>query len=155
MKEVIWKTYQNSKIKAVIWRCFCLKIFLKIFQNSQLNIFAGVSFLIKLQAGNLKLSEAAIKDVLWIRCSWTDTLVFQNQPFLDPLQNKCYWIIGKIHRKKTVLESLFNKATVSRTCNFIKEDSDTGASLWNFQDLQIFRTIILKNICECLLLNFV
>ena len=30
-------------------------IFLKILQNSQKNIFAGVSFLIKLQAGNLKL----------------------------------------------------------------------------------------------------
>ena len=33
-------------------------------RNSQKNIFAGVSFLIKLQAGNLKLSEAATGDVL-------------------------------------------------------------------------------------------
>ena len=81
--------------------------------------------------------------------------MFQNQLFLDPLRNKCYWIIGKIHRKKPVLESLFNKAIVPKTCNFIKEDSDTGASLWKFQDLQIFRTIILKKSCECLLLNFI
>ena len=35
------------------------KISLKILQNSKVNIFAVVSFLIKLQAGKLKLSEAA------------------------------------------------------------------------------------------------
>ena len=40
------------------------KDFLKILQNSQINIFVIVSFLIKLQAGNLKLSEAATRDVL-------------------------------------------------------------------------------------------
>ena len=40
------------------------KMFLKILQNSQKNIFSGVSFLIKLQAGNLKPSEAATGDVL-------------------------------------------------------------------------------------------
>ena len=43
---------------------FCQKIFLKILQNSQKNIFGRVSFLIKLQAGNLKLSEAATRVVL-------------------------------------------------------------------------------------------
>ena len=42
---------------------FCLNMFLKILQNSQMSIFAGVSLLIKLQAGNLKLSEAATGDV--------------------------------------------------------------------------------------------
>ena len=40
------------------------KTLLKILQNSQKNIFAGVSFLIKLQAGNLELPEAATGDVL-------------------------------------------------------------------------------------------
>ena len=40
------------------------KIFLKILQNSQKRIFSGVSFLIKLQAGNLKPSEAAAGDFL-------------------------------------------------------------------------------------------
>ena len=39
----------------------------KILQNSQKNIFAGVSFLIKFQAGNLKLSEAATADVNYSR----------------------------------------------------------------------------------------
>ena len=42
---------------------FCKKMFLKILQISQKNVFAGVPFLIKLQAGNLKLSEAATGDV--------------------------------------------------------------------------------------------
>ena len=40
------------------------KMFLKILQNSQKNVFAGVSVLIELQAGNLKLPEAATVDVL-------------------------------------------------------------------------------------------
>ena len=43
---------------------FCQKIILNILQNSQKNIYAGVSFLIKLQAGNLKMSEAATGDLL-------------------------------------------------------------------------------------------
>ena len=42
---------------------FCQKMFLKILQNSQKNFFTGISFLIKLQAGSLKLSEAATGDV--------------------------------------------------------------------------------------------
>ena len=36
------------------------------------------------------------------------TLVFQNQPFVDPLQNRCSWIIHKIHEKISVSESPFN-----------------------------------------------
>ena len=39
-------------------------MFLKILQISQKNVFAGVPFIIKLQAGNLKLSEAATGNVL-------------------------------------------------------------------------------------------
>ena len=43
---------------------FCKKMFLKILHNLQKNVFDGVPFLVKLQAGNLKLSEAATGDVL-------------------------------------------------------------------------------------------
>ena len=43
---------------------FCQKMFLKILQNLLKNIFARVSFLIKLQAGNLKLAETAAGDGL-------------------------------------------------------------------------------------------
>ena len=43
---------------------FCQKMLLKILKNSQKNIVAGVSLLLKLHAGNLKLSEAATGDVL-------------------------------------------------------------------------------------------
>ena len=64
-------------------------------------------------------------------------LAFQNQPFIDLLRNSCYWIIDKLYRKKPVLKSLCNKAAVPRNCNFIKEDSDTGASLWNWQTFRI------------------
>ena len=43
---------------------FYKKKFLKILQNSQKSVFAGVPFLIKLHAGNPKLSEAATGNVL-------------------------------------------------------------------------------------------
>ena len=79
--------------------------------------------------------------------------MFQKQPFVDNLQSRCSWMIHKIHSKKPVLESLFNKVAFLKTCNFIKEDSNAVAFLWNLQNL--LGTIILKNICECLLLNFI
>ena len=34
-----------------------------------------------------------------------------------------------VHKKKPMLESLFNKVAFLRTGDFIKEDSDTGAFL--------------------------
>ena len=67
IKEVFWKTSQNSQIntRSTHPEVFCQKMFLKLLQNSQNNIFSGVRFLIKLQAArNLKLSEAATGEVL-------------------------------------------------------------------------------------------
>ena len=86
----------------------CQKMLLKILQNSQKNIFAGISFLSKLQAGNLKLSEAATGDVHY------------NKVFLK------IWQISQ--------ESLFNKAAVLRACNFIKNDSNTDVFLLNLRN---------------------
>ena len=54
-------------------------MFLKTLQNSQKNVFAGVPFLMKLQAGNLKLSSS-----YW-RCSVKK--VFCKKMFLKVLQN--------------------------------------------------------------------
>ena len=73
--------------------------------------------------------------------------MFEKQPFIDHLQNRRSWIIHKIHSKKPVLESLFNKVAVLRTCNFIEEDSDTGAFLWNLQTFwqtQVWRSLFNK-----------
>ena len=42
---------------------------------------------------------------------------FQTQPFVDPLQNRCFWIIHKIYGRTPVLESLFKwslKASIHR-----------------------------------------
>ena len=50
--------------RSIHLELFCKKIFLKISQNSQKNVFTGVPLLIKLQTGNLKLSKAATGDVL-------------------------------------------------------------------------------------------
>ena len=62
IKEVFWKTSQNSQINTRSRGALSKeKMFLKILQKSQKN---GVSFYIKLQAGNLKPSEAVTGDVL-------------------------------------------------------------------------------------------
>ena len=76
MKEVFWKTSQTSQIntRSSHSEVLCQKMFPKILQNSQKNIFAGVSFLTKLLAGNLKLAEVAAGDSL------------QNKVFLKILQ---------------------------------------------------------------------
>ena len=52
----------TGKLKKSHPEVFYQKMFLKILQNSQKNIFAGILFIIRLQAGNLKLSETAIGD---------------------------------------------------------------------------------------------
>ena len=61
-KEVFWKTSHNSQIntKSSHPEVFSQKMFLKIHIK---NIFARVSILTKLQAGNLKLAEAAAGDL--------------------------------------------------------------------------------------------
>ena len=77
---------------------------------------------------------------------------FQNQPFIDPLLNRCYWIIDKLHRKKSALESLFNEAAVRRTCSLIKEDSDTCASLRIFVIFKLCK--LLQTLQTCKLSEF-
>ena len=103
-------------------------MFLKVLQISQKNVFAGVPFLIKLQAGNLKLPEAATGNVLLKKVFLKRrTGVSETAVHTSPTQNKCFRAILKIHSKIPVLESLFNKLAVLRACSFIKVDSNTGA----------------------------
>ena len=100
---------------------FCKKVFLKILQISQKNVFAGVPFLIKLQAGNLKLSEAATGNVLLKKVFLKRrTGVSETAVHTSSTQNRCFWIIHKIHSKIPVLESLFNKVAVLRACKLKK-----------------------------------
>ena len=116
---------------------FCKKIILKILQNSQKNVFVGVPFLIKLLAGYLKLSEAATGDVLEKKVLLKRrTDVSEPAVHRSSTQNRCFWKIHKIHSKKLVLESLFNKSALLRACNFIQEDPNTGAFLWNLKTLK-------------------
>ena len=76
-KSILEKKDQNFSMRGlsfVCWLCawnlrsthpevLCQQMFLEILQNSKKNIFAGISFLIKLQGRNLKLPEAATGDV--------------------------------------------------------------------------------------------
>ena len=107
---------------------FCKKIILKILQISPKNVFAGVLVLIKLQAGNLKLSEAANGNVL-LKKVFLKRCIGVSEPAVhtSSTKNRCFRRIQIIHSKIPVMEFLFNKVAVLRTCNFIKEDSNTAA----------------------------
>ena len=88
-------------------------MFLKIFQNSQKNVLAGVPFLIKLQTGNLKLSEAATGDLM-LKEVFLKRRTCVSEPAVHRFstQNRFFGIIHKTHRKRPVLKSLFNKVAV-------------------------------------------
>ena len=89
----------------------CQKIFLKVLQNSQNDIFTGVSFLIKLETGNLKLSETA---------SW-----YFLQKKVDIFFKKhLYWGLFFIKLKVSV-------------CNFIKK---TSTPVLSCEICQIFKS---------------
>ena len=66
IKEASGKTSQNAQLKtrSSLPMVFCQKIILKILAKFRRSIFSGVSFLIKLQAEDLKLSQAFTEDVL-------------------------------------------------------------------------------------------
>ena len=62
---MFWKTARNSQIntRSSHLKVLCQMMFLKIWENIQKKIIARVSFSLKIQAKNLKLSEAATGDV--------------------------------------------------------------------------------------------
>ena len=47
------------------------------------------------------------------------------------LKEKCSYKFRKFHRKKPMLDSLFNNATGIQASNFIERDSNTVVFLWN------------------------
>ena len=49
----------------------------------------------------------------------------------------------------------FLEVTVLGACNFMKEDSGTGHRVLPVKFAHFLKAIILKNICECLFLNFI
>ena len=107
-------------------------MFWKILKNSLKNIFAGVSFLTKLQAVNLKSSEAATGDSL------------ENKAFLKFLQ---------ISLKKNMCWSLFLKSWSSEGLQHYQKRLQHRWFPVKFTNF--LRTINLNNICERLLLKII
>ena len=68
---------------------------------------------------------------------------FMKKVFLKMLQNS---------QKTLMLESHFNKVVGLYICNFIKKE--TPAQVFPMNLAKFLRTLVLKNICECLLLRF-
>ena len=105
LKEVIWKTSQNSQIDT---RSSHSKVFLSkgVLKNvakfTDKHLYWSLLFI---KVAGWKLRQPLEMFCKSYRYFWKGTLVFPNQPFIDPLWNRCYWIIDKLHRKKPVLES--------------------------------------------------
>ena len=53
-------------------------------------------------------------------CLVLKNMKIQKQPFVDVLQNRCSWKLGKIRGEASVLESLFK---INLVCNFIKNQT--------------------------------
>ena len=89
---------------------------------------------------------------------------FKKQPKVF-YKKSCSYKFRNIHRKTPVLESLFNKVSYLQAlfnkvlglqaCNFIKGDSNTPTQVFPVNIGKFLRTLILKDICEQLLLNFI
>ena len=122
---MIWKTSQNSQINT---RSSHPEVFLS---KDVLKNFA--KFTDKHLCRSLLFNKVAswkpetVRGSHW-RCSVSyigvfkkGALAFQNQPFIDPLRNRYYWIIDKLHRKNSVLESLFIKAQFRGPATFLKK----------------------------------
>ena len=64
---VTWQWYAFLEIttEVVVWRCSVKKVFLEISQNSQENICARISFLIKLQSSGLQLYKKRGSDTVF------------------------------------------------------------------------------------------
>ena len=81
-----WAIWQERVVmeypEAVAQRCSVKNVFLGISQNSQENIFARVSFLIKLQASDFR-PATLLKKRLWSRCFPMNFAKFLRTPFLQ------------------------------------------------------------------------
>ena len=94
-----WSAKENIMWEFVVGRCYAKKVFLK---NSQNHIEkTALEFLSNTVKGlqTVRLTTVLKRD---------PSLVSQNQPFVDALQDRWSWAIHKTHRKVHVLKSLFN-----------------------------------------------
>ena len=117
------------------------KMFLKILQTSKKNIFAGVS-LIKLQSGNLKLLEAATRDVLFANLTgknlcWSLSLIklwFWGPATLlktTPTQALCCEIYKRFQNNYFEEHLWMSTAKL-----YLKRDSNIGLFLWTLWIIQ-------------------
>ena len=86
------------------------------------NTFAKVTFRYKKRLTNKIVESRPKKWKLPVRhiLMLVTTSTKEKQPFSDILQKRCSGKFHNIHRKTTVLESLFNKVAGLTACNFIK-----------------------------------
>ena len=133
MKNAFTKQFPKNAVaavgkcfsEAVAQRCSVKKLFLGISQNSQENICANVSLLLKFEAkvGNFISKEtlAQVFPVNFAKFGRTPFLTEHLWWLLLVLQNRCFYKTPDIHQKISELKSLFNTVTGLKAHNFNKK----------------------------------
>ena len=104
------------------------------------------------QGGRNRLNKKSLGYICVILAVFTDFLscIYRKQKkSLNSRSSHQSCSIGKavlkkflnINRKRTVLESLFNRVAGLKVCNFIKRDSDTATQVFLCEYCQIFKNI--------------
>ena len=123
----------GQDIEAVAQRCSVKKVFSEVWQNSQKNTCARVSFLIKMQAPPVAL----LKNRLWHRCFPVSFVKFLRTPFYT---EHLWWLLLKIWLRISGIQ----KST-------IKND----VFLWSksllkpLRDFRVHQTVITARIWQC------
>ena len=114
--------------------CFCFVYQGNIFSTSVFNV---------LQTFFSDLSNDTHKNFMDSFCFIIRSFILQKQPQEIFYKKSCLQKFWSIHRKKPVMESVFNKATGLKTCTFIKTNHQHRRFPVNITEF--LRTPILKN----------
>ena len=114
-KIKVWDELQKEE---VVLKCFVKKVFLKLSQNWQENIFVGVSFLIKLQASGFikKETETQVFPMNFVK-------FFMNTFFKEHV----WWLLLY---KRLIFVDFFVKEKVLKQI-FFKLSGLTSSNIWN------------------------
>ena len=135
---IVYKTYIQPVFNAVFW-FFCLpcNLFDFLFFGDLFHNIFIIFLLLKYNSNVLQKDERFL------------IFSIQKESFGGVLPRRCSKKFRNIHRKTSVLKSLFNKVASLQACNFIKTRLQHRCFPVNIAA----RTSILKNICERLLLS--
>ena len=118
-KIKLWSLLAEHKISIfrlkfgkLLWRIWKIKSSACSLNLCPLNQLSYVTNS-RVKAFHLKVKQGSLE--IWPLWNW------QKQSFAGVFQNRCSWKFHNIHKKKPVLEPLFNKVAGLKAYNFIKK----------------------------------